>query len=59
MPSRGPLTLVPIRSGGTEPPLFLLPGAGGNVIYFYKLAHELAPARPVYGLQAIGRKDQS
>ncbi|MEP7308333.1 MAG: amino acid adenylation domain-containing protein [Acidobacteriota bacterium] len=46
--------VVEIRRGGSAPPLFLLPGAGGNVIYFHTLAQHLAPARPVYGLQAIG-----
>ena len=46
--------LVEIRRGGSEPPLFLLPGAGGNVIYFHALARHLGSSRPIYGLQAIG-----
>ncbi|MGH9668055.1 MAG: alpha/beta fold hydrolase, partial [Bryobacteraceae bacterium] len=46
--------LVPIRVGNETPPLFLLPGAGGNVIYYRALASLLAPGRPVYGLQAAG-----
>jgi thioesterase domain-containing protein len=46
--------LVEIRSGGSGTPLFLLPGAGGNVIYFHALARQLAPGRPIYGLQATG-----
>jgi thioesterase domain-containing protein/acyl carrier protein len=46
--------LVEIRGGGAAPPLFLLPGAGGNVIYFHALARHLAPGRPIYALQATG-----
>ena len=46
--------LVEIRRGRSGPPLFLLPGAGGNVIYFHELAQHLAMAGPIYGLQAIG-----
>ena len=48
------LPLVEIRRGPPGPPLFLLPGAGGNVIYFHKLAQYLTTPRTVYGLQAIG-----
>jgi thioesterase domain-containing protein/acyl carrier protein len=46
--------LVEIRRTGTKPPLFLLPGAGGNVIYFHPLANRLSGDLPVYALQAIG-----
>ncbi len=46
--------LVEIRSGGARTPLFLLPGAGGNVVYFHALAHRLSGDRPVYGLEAPG-----
>ena len=46
--------LVTIQAGGTKPPFFCLPGAGGNVIYFYDLARRLGEDQPVYGLQAIG-----
>jgi len=46
--------LVEMRKGHAGPPLFLLPGAGGNVIYFHTLVHNLTTARPVYGLQAVG-----
>ena len=46
--------LVEIRAGGTATPLFLLPGAGGNVVYFHGLARKLAGNRPVYGLEAPG-----
>ena len=46
-------TLVPI-SGGEGAPVALLPGAGGNPLYFQPLARRLGGGRPVYGLQAVG-----
>jgi thioesterase domain-containing protein len=46
--------LVAITRGGQGRPLFLLPGAGGNVLYFQALAHAMKSARPIYGLQAVG-----
>jgi thioesterase domain-containing protein/acyl carrier protein len=46
--------LVEIAAGGSAPPLFLLPGAGGNVIYFHALTRYLSATRQIYGLQAIG-----
>ena len=45
---------VTLRAGGAAPPLFLLPGAGGNVLYLRTLARALAAGRPVFGLQAHG-----
>ncbi|SFW64755.1 non-ribosomal peptide synthase domain TIGR01720 [Burkholderia sp. NFACC33-1] len=46
--------LVPIRDGGPAAPLFLLPGAGGNVVYFHPLANHLTEAHAVHGLEALG-----
>ncbi|MBN3736660.1 non-ribosomal peptide synthetase [Burkholderia sp. Tr-20390] len=46
--------LVPIRDGGPAAPLFLLPGAGGNVVYFHPLAHHLSGAHAIHGLEALG-----
>ena len=47
-------TLVPIRSGGSKPPMFLIHGAGGNVLLYRQLGRHLGHDQPVYGLQAKG-----
>jgi thioesterase domain-containing protein/acyl carrier protein len=47
-------TLVPIHASGGRPPLYCVPGAGGNVIYLYHLARHLGPDQPFYGLQGVG-----
>ncbi len=47
-------SLVPIREGGSRPPLFLVHGAEGNVLIYRRLAHHLGPDQPVYGLQSLG-----
>ncbi|MEO1374975.1 MAG: amino acid adenylation domain-containing protein, partial [Cyanobacteria bacterium J06635_10] len=47
-------TLVPIQLNGSLPPLFFIPGVGGNVIYSHHLARYLGNNRPFYGLQAQG-----
>jgi thioesterase domain-containing protein/acyl carrier protein len=46
--------LVKIQPGGSKRPFFCVPGAGGNVIYFYHLARYLGSDQPFYGLQARG-----
>lgn len=46
--------LVTLNAGGTSPPLFIVNGAGGNVLRFRPLARELGPDQPVYALQAFG-----
>jgi acyl carrier protein len=46
--------LVKIQSGGSKRPFFCVPGAGGNVIYFYHLARYLGSDQPFYDLQARG-----
>jgi thioesterase domain-containing protein len=43
-----------MQPGGTRPPLYCVPGAGGNAIYLYNLARELGPNQPFYGLQGVG-----
>ena len=47
-------SLVAIRAEGSQPPLFLVPGIGGNVICYGELARHLRPDQPLYGLQSRG-----
>jgi len=47
-------SLIRLHAGGKGRPIFLLPGAGGNVLYYYQLAKHLGQNRPVYGLQSVG-----
>jgi amino acid adenylation domain-containing protein/non-ribosomal peptide synthase protein (TIGR01720 family) len=47
-------TLIPIQPQGCCSPLFCLPGAGGNVLYFHSLAAHLGKDQPCYGLQPPG-----
>ncbi len=47
-------SLVPLQTLGSELPLFCIHGIYGDVYRFIDLARELAPDRPVYGLQAVG-----
>lgn len=48
--------LVPIRPEGLKPPLFLVHGAGGDVLWGYaNLAAHLGPDQPVYGLKSRGQ----
>jgi amino acid adenylation domain-containing protein len=47
-------SLVAIQPRGTKPPFFVVPGVGANVLVFSRLARQLGPERPVYGLQARG-----
>ena len=46
--------LVPIQRTGARPPLFLVHGAGGNVLGFRELAAALGREQPLFGLQARG-----
>ncbi|MGH9760955.1 MAG: thioesterase domain-containing protein, partial [Blastocatellia bacterium] len=53
----GPLEwqpLIRMHRGEEGAPLFLLPGAGGNIIYLYGLARRLGQHRLVFGLQSLG-----
>jgi amino acid adenylation domain-containing protein len=47
-------SLVPLRNDVAGSPLFCIHGLGGHVGAFLPLARQLSPARPVYGLQALG-----
>ena len=46
--------LVAINPNGSRPPLFLVHGAGGNILLYRSLAEHLAPHYPLYGLQSKG-----
>ena len=46
-------SLVAIRAQGSQPPLFLIHGAGGDVLWGYaNLAPYLGPEQPVYGIKS-------
>ncbi|GAB3932897.1 non-ribosomal peptide synthetase [Mucilaginibacter myungsuensis] len=47
-------SLVPIKPLGDKMPLYIVHGAGLNVLLFNTLAQNMAPDQPVYGLQARG-----
>ncbi len=46
--------VVPIQVDGKRPKLFLVHGAGGNVLGFRELSHYFGKDQPLYGLQARG-----
>jgi amino acid adenylation domain-containing protein len=46
--------LVPIKTTGTKPPLYLIHGGGLNILFYKPIIKHLSPDQPVYGLQAIG-----
>ena len=51
-----PSLLVPIQPQGTRPPLFLVHGAGGDVLWGYaNLAAHLPPDQPLYGIKSRGQ----
>jgi amino acid adenylation domain-containing protein/FkbH-like protein len=46
-------SVVAIQAQGSKPPLFLVHGAGGDVLWGYaNLAAHLGPDRPVYGIKS-------
>jgi thioesterase domain-containing protein len=50
----GDRCLVPLQPHGEVAPLFVIHGFGGDVFCYTDFARDLAPHRPVYGLQAMG-----
>ena len=46
--------LVGLRSTGSRPPLFVVPGIGGNVVGLAGLARALGSDQPFYGLNSRG-----
>jgi amino acid adenylation domain-containing protein len=47
-------SLVPIKTTGSKPTLYLIHGSGLTVLVFHNLAMFLDPDRPIFGLQARG-----
>jgi len=47
-------SLVEVQPHGSKPPLFCLPGAGGNVLNFHDLSKYLGEDQPCYALQSKG-----
>ncbi len=50
-------SLVQLRGGGSEPPLFFIHAEGGNVLGYRNIVKHLPNERPVYALQAQGLTD--
>src|SRR5262249_44140577 len=49
---------LPIQPHGEKPPLFLVHGAGGDVLWGYaNLAHYTDPAQPIFGMQSVGDRE--
>jgi amino acid adenylation domain-containing protein len=46
--------LVPIKPNGTKPPLFMVHGAGLNILNFKNVISNFDDDQPVYGIQGIG-----
>jgi len=53
-PERSWSTLVALQPRGELPPLFCVPGDGGNVFYFHPLVRALSVDRPCCGLESLG-----
>lgn len=47
-------SLVPIRAGGSRPPLFYMHAGGANLLIYRDLTFRLGDDQPVYGLQPRG-----
>ncbi len=48
--------LVPVREKGSRPPLFLVHGAGGDVLWGYaNLAKHMPVEQPIYGIKSRGQ----
>ena len=49
-------SLVAVKPEGSRPPVFVIPGGYGDVLYLRALARHISPDQPIYGLQAAGRE---
>lgn len=46
--------LVPIKTSGTKPPVYLIHGGGLNVLFYKPIISYLDHEQPIYGFQALG-----
>jgi thioesterase domain-containing protein len=46
--------LVPIKTSGTKPPLYMVHGIGSTASYYFKLSEYIDEDQPLYGFQALG-----
>jgi amino acid adenylation domain-containing protein/FkbH-like protein len=54
--TRARSVLVPVRESGSRSPLFLVHGAGGDVLWGYaNLAKHMPPEQPIYGIKSRGQ----
>lgn len=51
--------LVPIKRSGSYLPVYMIHGAGLNVLLFKSFVRYLDPEQPVYGMQALGQNGKS
>lgn len=56
-PALAPSPIVPLQANGTQPPLFCLHAAGGQVMVYQCLATCLGPDQPLYGVQSRALAD--
>lgn len=54
-----PADLLVLRESGTRPPLFLAAPAAGSSLVYRRLARELGPDQPCYGLESPGLHDRT
>src|SRR5579871_4407277 len=47
-------SVIPIQAGGTQQPLFMVPGHNGDVFCYVDLARHLGTNQPFFALQAPG-----
>jgi thioesterase domain-containing protein/acyl carrier protein len=52
-------SIVPIQPSGSRPPIYLVHGAGLNVMPFHSLAKYLDKDQPLYGIQSKGMNEEN
>ncbi|AKP53836.1 non-ribosomal peptide synthetase [Cyclobacterium amurskyense] len=52
-------SIVPIQPSGSRPPIYLVHGAGLNVMPFHSLAKYLVKNQPLYGIQSKGMNEEN